>query len=203
LPYLTEDYYLNFYGGKPLLSFELIKQVVSFLETQNTHHDKKVRYSLATNGSLLSDEIIQFLDEHEFSVELSFDGLAQDAGRKKGSAKKLVPITRKLLNQPNIDLEINSVFSPATVNLLSESIRFVLEFGVSDISCSISTTEPWSQASLEKLESELAELRKTLVPHVQRYGHIPVINFRDTVGKGIFYCAAGQDRLAIDPNGGV
>ncbi len=203
MPYLTEDYYLNFYGGEPLLAFELIKQVASFLETQNTHHDKKARYSLTTNGSLLSDEIIQFLDKHEFSVELSYDGLAQDAGRKKGSKKKLVPIIRKLLNQPNIGLEINSVFTPATVDFLSKSIQFILEFGISDISCSISTTKPWSQASLEKLESELTELRKILDRHFQRYGHIPVVNFRDSAGKGIFHCAAGQDRLAIDPDGGV
>jgi len=203
LPHLTEDYYLNFYGGEPLLSFGLIKQVVSSLETENKNFDKKVHYSLTTNGSLLSDEIIQFLDKYKFSVELSFDGLAQDAGRKKGSEKKLVPIIQELLNQPNIDLEINSVFSPATVDFLSESIRFIIELGVPDISCSISTTESWSQASLVKLESELTELREILVHHFQRFGHIPVINFRVTPEKGIFYCAAGKDRLAIDPDGGV
>lgn len=203
MPYLTEDYYLNFYGGEPLLAFELIKQVVSLLNAEHSNHDKKARYSLTTNGSLLSDEIIQFFNRHEFSVELSFDGLAQDSGRQKGSQKKLVPIIRELLKQPNIDLEINSVFSPSTVSLLSESIKFIMDLGVRDISCSISTIESWSQASLVKLESELTELRKILVRHFQRYGYIPVVNFRDDRGKGIFYCAAGKDRLAVDPDGGI
>lgn len=203
LPYLTENYYLNFYGGEPLLAPELIRQAVSLLDAENKNHDRKANYSLTTNGSLLSDETIQFLVKHEFALELSFDGLAQDAGRQKGSQKKLVPIIRELLNQPNIDLEINSVFSPSTVSLLSESIKFIMDLGVRDITCSISTIKPWSQASLVKLENELDKLRKILVGHFQRYGHIPVVNFRADHGKGIFYCAAGKDRLAIDPDGGI
>jgi len=69
LPHLTENYYLNFYGGEPLLSFELIKQTISLLNNANKESGKKSDYSITTNGSLLSDEIIQFLDEHKFSVE--------------------------------------------------------------------------------------------------------------------------------------
>ncbi|MCK4556220.1 MAG: hypothetical protein KAU47_01790, partial [Candidatus Aminicenantes bacterium] len=115
MPHLTKYYYLNFYGGEPLLSFELIKQTISFLNNANKESGKKSDYSITTNGSLLSYETIQYLDEHKFSVELSFDGLAQDKSRQKGSAKRIVPIIQELLECPNIDLETNSVFSPDTV----------------------------------------------------------------------------------------
>jgi uncharacterized protein len=195
LPCLTEDYYLNFYGGEPLLSFRLIRQLVSFLKDKANKHSQTVHYSITTNGSLLTKEIIQFLDEQKFSVELSFDGLAQDVSRQKGSEKKLIPIIKELLNQPNIDLEINSVFSPNTVSYLSNSIKYTMDLNVPDIRCSLSTTETWSQAALQKLEKEMSRLREIVAEHSRRKGNIPVINFRDAQRKGIFHCAAGKDRL--------
>lgn len=203
MPHLTENYYLNFYGGEPLLSFELIKQTISLLNNANKESREKSDYSITTNGSLLSYEIIQFLDEHKFSVELSFDGLAQDKSRQKGSVKRIVPIIQELLECPNIDLETNSVFSPDTVSYLSESIKFIMELGVSDIRFSISTTKPWDQASLMKLENELAKLGEILLAHYKRYDNIPVANYTDAHGKGIFHCTAGKDRLTISPDGGV
>ena len=203
MPRLTEDYYLNFYGGEPLLSFRLIRQVVSFLKDNAKKQNQTGHYSLTTNGSLLTDEIIQFLAEHKFSVELSFDGLAQDVSRQKGSEEKLVPIIKELLNQPNIDLEINSVFSPDTVSYLSDSIQYTMDLNVPHIRCSLSTTETWNPAALKKLESEMARLREIIIEHSKRKGHVPVVNFRDRQRKGIFHCAAGKDRLTISPDGGV
>ena len=203
MPFLTEEHYLNFYGGEPLLSFKLIRQAVSFLENNLNKQNQTVHYSLTTNGSLLTNEIIQFLDEHNFSVELSFDGLAQDVNRQTGSAEKLVPIIKELLNQPNISLEINSVFSPNTVSYLSDSIKYIKDLDVPDIRCSLSTIETWNTADLRELENEMSCLRKIAVEHHKRTGNIPVINFRDTQKKGIFHCAAGKDRMAVSPNGGI
>lgn len=203
MPFLTEEYYLNFYGGEPLLSFKLIRQVVSLLENNLKKQNQTVHYSLTTNGSLLTNNIIQFLDEHNFSVELSFDGLAQDVNRQKGSEKKLIPIIKKLLNQPNIGLEINSVFAPNTVSHLSDSIQYTMDLDVPDIRCSLSTIETWNPAALQKLESEMSRLREIAVEHHKRKGNIPVINFRDRQRKGIFHCAAGKDRLTVSPDGGV
>ena len=203
MPYLTEDYYLNFYGGEPLLAINLIKKVVSFLKAESKEQNKSAHYSLTTNGSLLTDRIIQFLDKNSFSVELSFDGLAQDVSRQKGSRGKIVPIIKELLKHPNIDLEINSVFSPVTVNYLSDSIQFIMDLGVPDIRFSFSTKETWSQIALKKLEDEMSRLRETVTEHHRKEGNIPVVNFRDAHRKGIFYCAAGKDRLAVAPDGGI
>ena len=203
MPYLTEGYYFNFYGGEPLLAFELIRQVVSFLKAENKKHNKKVHYSLTTNGSLITNEIIQFLDKHKFSLELSFDGLAQDVGRQKGSRKKIVLIIKELLEHPNINLEINSVFSPDTVNYLSDSIQFIMDLGVPDIRFSLSTIKAWNQDTLKNLEEEMSRLRRNLLFHFKKESCIPVVNFRDNQKKGIFSCAAGKDRLAISPDGEI
>jgi hypothetical protein len=131
---------------------------------------------------------------------LSFDGLAQEALRKKGSYKKTVSIIEESFNYPNIALEVNSVFVPTTVDYISDSIKFIIDLGVPNIHFSLSVIKPWDHASLLKLENEMTKLVKILVDHYKRKRDIPVTNFREELGKGIFYCAAGKDRLAITPD---
>jgi len=203
LPKLTKTYYLNFYGGEPLLCFPLIKKTLPFISDKNKELNKKVRYSITTNGNLLTGEIIQFLNEYKFSVELSFDGLAQNYQRKRGTFKKIVSNINKLLQYPDIDLENNSVFTAQTVGYISESIKFLIELGISDINLSLSIIEPWDQRSLMNLKNELTKLREILLPQYKSKQNIPVINFRENDSKGVFYCAAGKDRLAIAPDGQI
>jgi hypothetical protein len=131
---------------------------------------------------------------------LSFDGLAQEALRNRGSFKKTVSIIEELLNFPDIELEVNSVFTPTTVDYISESIKFIVDLGVPNIHFSLSMINPWDQVSLQKLENEMMKLVKILVSNFKRKGNIPVVNFREESDKGIFYCAAGKDRLAITPD---
>jgi len=194
---------VNFYGGEPLLSFNVIRTTVSFLEDKNKELDKKSHYAVTTNGSLLTGEIIKFLDKHKFSVELSFDGLAQDISRKKGSFKKIVPVIKELLNYSSINLEINSVFTPETLKYLSESIEFLIDTDVPNISLSFSTVKPWDQPSLFRLKDEMIKLRKITFDHYKDTGSIPITDFRKDNSQGIFYCAAGKDRLAVTPEGTI
>lgn len=203
MPHLSKEYYINFYGGEPLLCYSQIKKTVSFLNQKNKEIKKRAKYSITTNGSLVTSEAINFFKKNKFSVELSFDGLVQDIQRKKGSTKKIIACIHELLNYSDIDLEINSVFTPQTVDYLSESIKFIMELGVRNINLSLSIFEPWDQMALMKLETELARLRKIVIAHYKKKRNIPVVNYREDPTKGIFYCAAGKDRLAITPEGEI
>ncbi len=68
----SEEVYLSFYGGEPLLNFSLIKQAVEYIE--GLFSTKKVVFNMTTNGSVLSDKILDFLMMHEFRLLISFDG---------------------------------------------------------------------------------------------------------------------------------
>jgi len=203
LPRLTKNYFLNFFGGEPLLSFNLIEKITAFQEVENIKFNKNANYSITTNGRLLTEKIIQFLNAHRFSVVLSFDGLAQDAQKKKGSFRRSVSIIKELLNCSNIELEVNSVFTPMTVDLISESMKFIIALDVPKIHLALSTIEPWDSSSLKKFKKEMIKLKEILLSHYKRKGDIPVTNFREGQRKGIFYCAGGKDRLAIAPEGGI
>ena len=68
----TPSVYVGFYGGEPLLEFPLLKEVVSFCEEQLK--GKEIHYTITSNGTLLTDEIIEFFSEHKFSLLISLDG---------------------------------------------------------------------------------------------------------------------------------
>lgn len=67
-----ESVVIGFYGGEPLLEFELIKRVVSYVKEY--YGEKKVHYGMTTNGTLLPDEIVDFLVENDFNIIISLDG---------------------------------------------------------------------------------------------------------------------------------
>ena len=197
MPFLTDRYYLNFYGGEPLLRYKLIKQTLSFLDEKNKEFKKEAHYSITTNGSLVTKDTIRTFSKHEFSVVFSFDGLAQNFHRKQGSFEGAVSHIEEILKFPNIQLEINSVFTSDTVDYIAGSMAFIMELGVKNIDLSFSLIQPWDQHSLGRLKGEMAKLRKLLVSHYRKSREIPVINFREDNSGGFFYCAGGQDRLAI------
>ncbi len=197
LPFLSDHYNLNFYGGEPLLCFDLIEETVSFLEQKNKEYGKKPQYSLTTNGSLITDEIIKALETHKFSVVYSFDGTAQEIHRKDGSFDLAVSNINKILERPNIGLEVNSVFTPESVGHISDSLALIMNLGVKNINLSLSLFRPWNTLSVERLGEELAKLRGILVSQYLKSKDIPVMNFRKDGTEGFFYCAGGQDRMAV------
>lgn len=63
---------ISFYGGEPLLNFKLIKDVVDYAE--KCFFSKKIKYVMTINGSILSDEMIDYFAKHKFLLTISFDG---------------------------------------------------------------------------------------------------------------------------------
>jgi len=200
-PLLTEECYINFYGGEPLLAFDRVKQAVSTIQEKNKRLKKNVQYSMTTNGSLINHEILQFLNQNNFLLLLSFDGLAQDISKKGGSFDRIVSIIKETLNYSDIDLETNSVFTPVTVGYLSRSIQFISELGVPSIDLSLDKFSPWDSASLRQLEKELRVLREFFLSYYEKTESIPLVDFRSKPKKDIFCCFAGKDRMAITPDG--
>jgi len=206
-PFLDEEVYILFCGGEPLLAFDSIKYAVSILLGKN-REGKKLKFSLTTNGSLLTDEVFHFFDEHCFDILLSFDGLAQDM-RHPGS---MAP-TRELIDHiqkksyPGMKFSINSVFSPTTVNQLSASLQYIIKSGVTDLEYDLTLDIPWDDSALLTLEKELSGLTDFLVSDYKEKGIIPVSNFRKeephSKNKQVFACAGGIKNIVVTPGENV
>ncbi len=72
----TEEVCFSFYGGEPLLEFEMIKKSVLYVE--ENMEGRKFTFAMTTNGTLLNPEVAEFLAEHKFSLAISLDGSKEE-----------------------------------------------------------------------------------------------------------------------------
>lgn len=109
--------HIGFYGGEPLLEMMLIKQIVSY--ANSVCKDKKIHFALTTNGTLLSDEIVDYLVENHFTITVSLDGPKEyhDLNRKfangRGSYDVIIANLQRLKQRyPSYEFLVNSVLTP-------------------------------------------------------------------------------------------
>ena len=88
---------VDFFGGEPLLNWEVVKQLVAYGREIEKVKNKKFRFTLTTNGTLLNDEIMEFVNKEMSNLVLSLDGRKEVNDRMRphkggqGSYDKIVP----------------------------------------------------------------------------------------------------------------
>ncbi len=93
---------VDFFGGEPLMNFDVVKQLVAYAREQEKIHNKNFRFTLTTNGVLLSDEVMEFANKEMYNVVLSLDGRKETNDRLrvsrngKGSYDMIVPRFQKM-----------------------------------------------------------------------------------------------------------
>ncbi|MCL2773287.1 MAG: Cys-rich peptide radical SAM maturase CcpM [Oscillospiraceae bacterium] len=76
---------IGFYGGEPLLEFDLIKNIVQYAE--KIFEGKDILFAVTTNGSLFNTENINFLSKHNFTIMISIDGIPEIHDKSRKFAK--------------------------------------------------------------------------------------------------------------------
>lgn len=124
-----------FYGGEPLLNYKNLRYIVEYSQNLVRKTNKKIYYYLVTNGTLLTDKMIEFLDQFDVSIQISVDGPSHihNITRKtvdgKGSFDKIggrIPL-KKIGGQSS--RYASAVVCPDTVQSLCESMGFLVEQG--------------------------------------------------------------------------
>lgn len=106
---------IGFYGGEPLLRFDLIKKCVDYLEA--SVEGKKLQYVITTNGTLLTEDKMSFFVQHDFSLSISLDG-----------SKEEHDACRKFPNgEGSFDIIINNIkkFEEKYPEYVKEHVRFM------------------------------------------------------------------------------
>lgn len=98
---------VDFFGGEPLLNFDVVKQLVAYGRAQEKLHDKSFRFTLTTNGVLLNDEVMEFANREMDNVVLSIDGRKEVNDKMRpfrkgaGSYDLIVPKFRQMADSRN------------------------------------------------------------------------------------------------------
>lgn len=202
-PFFGPECFISFYGGEPLLAFSELKRTVQSVERLPRGKGRKVRYALTTNGSLLREEVLGFLEDHRFSLMLSFDGRAQDISRKKGTFGLLASLIPRILARPRIHLETNSVFSSETVGYLSDSVRWIVQMGVEKLNVDFAHVPPWTASSLGRLGEEIARVGEYFESRYEHRRDVPWVGFYERPEREVFRCSAGLDHMALSAQGAL
>ena len=100
---------VDFFGGEPLMNFEAVKEIVEYAENAGKKEGKNIRLTLTTNGVLLDDEKLEFVNKHFSNLVLSIDGRKEtnDKMRKTlnggGSYDIILPKLKKAADSRNQD----------------------------------------------------------------------------------------------------
>ena len=126
------------FGGEPLLNLSLVKEAVSLVERKAKDVKHDVRLSLVTNGTLLNDDILDYLQDHHAILQVSCDGVPRvhDMHRRfprgQGSSA-LVEINLAAAIKRLPAVLVNMVYGPDTYSSLPESISYLASLGLKQL----------------------------------------------------------------------
>ena len=211
---------VDFFGGEPLMNFEAVKAVVTHAREQEKIHNKNFRFTLTTNGILLNDEIIKYLNENMSNVVLSLDGTKETNDKVRvrvdgsGSYDSIVPKFQKVAESRNQDnYYVRGTFTRYNLNFADDVIHLAdLGFKQTSVEPVVCDGTPDYALREEDLPIIYSEYEKLLEEYLNRRKNGKWFNFfhfmidldqGPCVIKRLSGCGAGCEYLAVAPNGDI
>ena len=131
---------VDFFGGEPLMNWQVVKDLVAYGREQEKIHNKNFRFTLTTNGVLLNDDIMEFANKEMSNVVLSIDGRKEINDRMrpfrggKGSYDLIVPKFQKLADSRNqTNYYVRGTFTRNNLDF-SQDVLHLADLGFKQIS---------------------------------------------------------------------
>ena len=212
---------IDFFGGEPLMNFDVVKQLVEYGRSVEKEHGKNIRFTITTNGILLDDEKIKYINENMHNAVLSLDGRknVNDNMRPtlndKGSHDIILPKFKKLVDERPKDkyYYIRGTFTRENLDF-AEDVMYFAEQGFKLTSIEPVVDDESNPYALreEDLPKVFEEYEKLAVKYADmqvegddfKFFHFIVdLNQGPCVIKRITGCGAGNEYLAITPEGDI
>ena len=210
---------IDLFGGEPLVNFSVVKEIIQYARMREVEANKNIKLTLTTNGTLLNDEIIQFLNDNRVMVVLSLDGGKEmhDAMRpfpnQTGSYDAAVRGFKKIIkSRRGWNYYLRGTYTHFSTHFAEEVLKMA-EVG-KEISMEpvVGTTESYTLTE-EDLPVLFAEYDKLAAEYLKRrrgqgepfdFFHFNVaLDNGPCVAKRLAGCGAGHEYYAITPSGEI
>lgn len=209
---------VDFFGGEPLMNFDVVKQLVAYGREQEKIHNKNFRFTLTTNGVLLNDDIMEFANKEMGNVVLSIDGRKEvhdymrPFRKGAGSYDLIVPKFQKFAESRNQDkYYVRGTFTHNNLDF-SKDVLHLADLGFKQISVEPVVAQPTEDYALkeEDLPQLFEEYDKLAVEMIKRHKEGKDFNFfhfmidlegGPCVAKRLSGCGSGTEYLAVTPWG--
>lgn len=209
---------IDFFGGEPLMNWNVVKELVAYCEEQGPLHGKDIRLTITTNALLLNDEKIAYINEHFKNVVLSCDGTAEhhdqmrpDAGGKK-TYERIAKNIRKFVEQRgDREYYIRGTFTRYNLDFVED----VLALGALGRNVSIEPVVASPEFDYAIREEDLPQVLQSyeklaqLLGSDERFAHINFFHFNlqadhgPCIYKRLKGCGAGSEYCAVTPDGDI
>ena len=210
---------VDFFGGEPLMNFNTIKKLVDYGRSLEKEYNKHFRFTVTTNGVLLDEEKIDYINENMDNVVLSIDGRKEtnDRMRKtingKGSYDLIIDNFKKFINKRGSkDYFIRGTYTSYNLDF-SEDVKHMRESGFDKISVEPVTAKPEEKYALkdehvdilkkeyEKLTEYFIKSNKTKDKKFQFFHFNIDLESGPCIYKRSMGCGAGTEYVAVTPKG--
>ncbi len=206
-----------FFGGEPLLNFKVIPAVVDYACQKASEEGKKVNFAITTNGTLLTEEIIDFFQQKNIGVTVSIDGLESVHDRYRRFADGspsygiMLPKIKRLLDRSDKRPAVARVTLVEDPGKVPQILDHLLGLGFAEVGFApVTTGHPDYQLSNHDMDLLLGEFQnlsqKFLYAAKERrfYGFSNIIDMLVSLHQGEvmnYPCGAGLGLFSIDPHG--
>ena len=183
-------YAITFFGGEPLLNFPVIVHTVERCRELAKGADARFRYSITTNGTVMTDRIIDFLAEHRFSVMISYDGPHGRHRRFRNGrpSSSRVEATIARLAARGIDVQVRATITSDNMEV-REIIDQTTSLGARHVAMSTATPPP----------TEFGPRCADLAPSAAQQSEFQQM-LREVARDNVERAIEGKDRIAsLDP----
>ena len=209
---------VDFFGGEPLMNWQVVKDLVLYGRSIEKEHNKKFRFTLTTNGILLNDDILEFANREMGNIVLSIDGrkeindLMRPHRGGQGSYDEIVPKFQKVAeSRHQMNYYVRGTFTRNNLDF-SEDVKHLAELGFQQISVEPVVAQPTDDYALrdedipklleeyDKLAKYYLEKRKAGKPF--NFFHFMIdLEGGPCVAKRLSGCGSGTEYLAVTPWG--
>ena len=209
---------VDFFGGEPLMNFDVVKKLVAYARSIEKEHGKHFRFTLTTNGVLIDDDVIEFANREMSNVVLSLDGRKEIHDRYRvdyagnGSWEKIVPKFQKLVDaRGGKNYYMRGTFTHANPDFL-EDIKTMLDLGFSELSMEpvVTAADDPSALTVEDRAIVMEQYEKLAALMLQRdkegrpftfYHYMIDLKGGPCIYKRISGCGSGTEYMAVTPWG--
>ena len=209
---------VDFFGGEPLMNWDVVKQLVAYARSIEKQHNKNFRFTLTTNGLLIDDEIIDFLNKEMSNVVLSLDGRrdVHDLFRKdyagNGSYDRIVPKFKKLVEaRGGKDYYVRGTFTHNNVDFTNDILHMAdlgfTELSMEPVVCAPTDPCALTDEDMPKIFEQYEILAKEMIKRKKEgrpftfYHYMLDLKNGPCIYKRITGCGSGTEYMAVTPWG--
>lgn len=216
---------LDFFGGEPTMNFDVVKEVVAYARSKEAEYDKNFRFTITTNGILLNDEMIAYINQEMSNVVLSIDGrkevndLIRPTANGKGSYDIIVPNYQKLVEQriKNDDTRnqyyVRGTFTKYNLDFAKDVLHFndlgFDQVSVEPVVAPDTADYAITEQDLPRIFKEYEDLAVTLIDRKKQGKGFNFFHFMIDLDQGpcaikrLRGCGCGNEYVAVAPNGDI